>query len=181
MLLTLLDNTICYDLRMPNYSKVSTILVDFAYTLCFPKTDESIESLNNHYTELKKTNSANLKTHFIINTQLLAELKKIKSTCSLHIFTSGYMHTDDMFSQYLNPIFESAITTKELGMPKSFPNTYKILANKLSIPIEELLFIDDKIKNVQAAQTAGAVGIQFINTAKTLEELASKIQQSNQI
>lgn len=159
---------------MQTDSNIDTILVDFSFTLCFPKTEKSIDSLNGHYAELKKDNSKLYALDsFILNTQLLQVLKEYKNTCSIHIFTSGFMHTDPAFAEYLHPVFDSFITSKELNYPKSFPDVYKIIANKLGTQTNHMLFIDDQHKNVAAAQKAGVSGIQFTNTTEVIQKLHS--------
>lgn len=149
------------------------ILVDFSYTLCFPKTKEHISSLNEHYKEIKDKNpNTNALDNFIINQELLDFLKTLKSKFKIYIFTSGFMHSDPKIKPYLNPVFDGYLTSHELGLPKSFPDAYKVIANKLGVRVENILFIDDQQKNVQAAISAGAQGIQFTNN----DELINKIQ-----
>ena len=160
---------------MPN--KIKVILLDFSYTLCFPKTKEIVDSLDGLYTEIKKSNAQkSIAESFIINQELLNFLQTLKTKSKLYVFTSGTMYTDPQIMQYLQPVFDGYITSQELKMPKSFPNVYKLIANKLDISVAEILFIDDVQKNVIAAQTAGAQAMKFTDNASVIQQIKSLIQ-----
>lgn len=160
---------------------ISVLLVDFSYTLCFPKTAETVASLNGLYKEiLQNDTTAQTLDHFIINQELLNFLQTLKAKQKLYIFTSGTMHTDPIIAKILQPIFDGYITSIELQMPKSLPNTYKLIANKLNIHTNELLFIDDQQKNVTAAITAGASALRFSNNTSAIDEIKKILQKSQQ-
>ncbi len=160
--------------------EIKLILLDFSYTLCFPKTDEHIDSLNGLYSEImQKNNSANPLDSFILNQELLDFLKTQKANHKIFVFTSGHMHTDPVIAQYLFPVFDGYITSTELGLPKSFPDVYKVIANKLDVDTEEILFVDDQQKNVLAAQTAGAQAIRFTNNTEVIEEIKKILEKSH--
>ena len=174
MLQTWSDHKLRKLLKMQNNIKV--LLIDFSYTLLFPKSKDIIDSLNGLYSEIKKSDSkANPLESFILNQQLLDYLKTLKSKYKIYIFTSGFIHTDPIFSQYLQPIFDGYITSSELKLPKSFPDVYKIIANKVGVNVGQILFIDDQQKNVSAALTAGAKAIIFSNNTELIKILNSFI------
>lgn len=157
---------------------IKILLLDFSYTLCFPKTKSTIQSLNGLYAEILKKNLAtSILENFIINQELLDYLHTIKMTHKLYIFTSGSMHTDPSFAQILKPIFDGFLTSSELGMPKSFPDVYKIIANKLNVNTNELLFIDDQQVNVQAATIAGVTAIRYTNNTSIIEAIQHHLAQ----
>lgn len=160
---------------------ISVLLIDFSFTLCFPKTAETVASLNGLYTELiQNDHSAQTLDHFIINQELLDFFQTLKSNHKLYIFTSGAMHTDPIISKLLQPIFDGFITTTELKLPKSFPDTFKLIANKLNVDTDEILFIDDQQKNVSAAITAGASAIQYTNNHPVISEVKRILQKGQQ-
>ncbi len=151
---------------------IKVLLLDFSYTLCFPKTKESIESLNGLYADIiRKNPTANPLENFIINQELLNYLQTLKTTQKIHLFTSGTMHSDPTIAQMLQPIFDGYITSIELNMPKSFPDTYKVIANKLNTDLKEILFIDDQQKNIEAATIAGIQAIRFTNNISVIEAI----------
>lgn len=155
---------------------IKIILLDFSFTLCFPKTKETIKSLNGFYADIVKKNpGANPLENFIINQELLDYLQTIKTTYKIYIFTSGSMHTDPAFAQKLNPTFDGYFTSADLGMPKSFPDAYKIIANKLNVNTDDLLFVDDQQANIQAATIAGAHAIRYVNNNSAIEAIKQQL------
>jgi 2-haloacid dehalogenase len=57
--------------------------------------------------------------------------------------------------------FEGIVVSGEEKMNKPVKDIYLILLNRYHIDPERTIFIDDKLKNVQAAEEAGMKGIQF--------------------
>ena len=68
-------------------------------------------------------------------------------------------------------LFQPALLSYEMGVRKPNPKAFKILLEQLSLPPEEIFFIDDKNVNVQAAEKLGIKGIHFIHPEKLEEEL----------
>lgn len=153
-------------------NKIKVILLDFSYTLCFPKTKENVNSLSGLYSEsLEKDSSSTALDNFILNQELLDYLQTLKTTHKIYIFTSGLIHTDPTIQTILKPIFDGYITSIELKLPKTFPNAYKIIANKLGVNTDNILFIDDQQKNVVAAKTAGALAIRYTNNIDVISQI----------
>lgn len=158
---------------------IKIVLLDFSFTLCFPKTKETVASLNGLYADIVKKNpGANPLEDFIINQELLDYLQTIKTTHKIYIFTAGSMHTDPAFAQKLKPTFDGYFSSAELGMPKSFPDAYKVIANKLNVNTNQLLFVDDQQANVQAASIAGVNAIRYTNNNATIELIRKQLAQS---
>jgi len=59
--------------------------------------------------------------------------------------------------------FEFFIRSHEVGFRKPNPKIYKIALKKLNLLPDECVFIDDKLKNVDAAKKLGMHGILFKN------------------
>ena len=67
---------------------------------------------------------------------------------------------------------EHTFTSYKLGLLKPNYRIYEAVKNTLNVPYTHLLFIDDKSKNVTAAQELGIKGIIF-NRATILSEIKS--------
>jgi HAD superfamily hydrolase (TIGR01509 family) len=139
--------------------KIKVILVDFSFTICFPKNQKDI-------------------VDFVFNQELLNYLVSLKSNHKIYLFTAGVLHTEPSIAQKLQPIFDGIFTTGEIGISKYNPNSYKLISNKLNVNVDELLFIDDQKENVQAAITAGASAVKFENTASTVSQITKIISDS---
>ena len=85
------------------------------------------------------------------------------------------MHTEPACAQKLKPTFDGYFSSAELGMPKSFPDAYKVIANKLNVNTNQLLFIDDQQANVQAASIAGVNAIRYTNNNATIELIRKQL------
>lgn len=157
---------------------IKVLLFDFARVILFPNTGESIDLLNGHYTQLKKDNgSYNPLDTFILNQELLDYIeKKNNSGFTSYIFTSGYIHTDPELGEIINKYFKISFTTTQIGLPKSFPKSFEIVAKYLEVNTNEIIFIDDQLKNVEAANNAGVKGVQFTNNDETIASIKELIK-----
>jgi putative hydrolase of the HAD superfamily len=58
-------------------------------------------------------------------------------------------------------LFDDVISSAVVGLAKPDPQIYRLAAERLSLPIEECLFIDDLDRNVEAARAVGMTAIHF--------------------
>jgi haloacid dehalogenase superfamily, subfamily IA, variant 3 with third motif having DD or ED/haloacid dehalogenase superfamily, subfamily IA, variant 1 with third motif having Dx(3-4)D or Dx(3-4)E len=73
--------------------------------------------------------------------------------------------------QKLDDVFDAMVISAEVGLIKPDPRIYHLALAKLGARPEESVFIDDVPANVDAARSAGMVGIEFAQPEKVLEEL----------
>ena len=73
--------------------------------------------------------------------------------------------------QKLDDVFDAMVISAEVGLIKPDPRIYRLALAKLGARPEESVFIDDVPANVDAARSAGMVGIEFTQPEKVLEEL----------
>ena len=66
-------------------------------------------------------------------------------------------------------LFTPVVLSCEIGVKKPNPEAFQILLKKLKQPASSVLFIDDRIENVEAAKIQGIDAIHFINP-KQLKE-----------
>lgn len=71
-------------------------------------------------------------------------------------------------------LFHPVLLSYEIGVKKPNPEVFKILLEKLQKPASDVLFIDDRIENVEAAKKQGIDSIQFINPGQLKEELEER-------
>ena len=110
------------------------------------------------------------KIHETYNTELITFLKNESQHIQKYIFTSGTI-TDDVREEFANEIFTGIFTSAQLGSPKSLPYTYEQIAATLKVPTKKLVFFDDQLKNITAAQKAGVVSHLFETTPFLVEQL----------
>lgn len=67
--------------------------------------------------------------------------------------------------------FDGRVVSGEEKMRKPFPQFYKVLLDRFGIQPEESLFIDDNLRNVEAAKAVGLVTIHFQSPQQLREKL----------
>ena len=68
-------------------------------------------------------------------------------------------------------LFQPVLLSYAIGVKKPSPEAFKILLNELQLPASRVLFIDDRIENVEAARKLGIDAIQFLSPEQLQEEI----------
>jgi putative hydrolase of the HAD superfamily len=75
----------------------------------------------------------------------------------------------------IDELFEVVVDSAFVGTRKPEPEIYAITLERLGVPAEACVFVDDLEPNVDAAKTAGMRGIVHRETAQTIAELESML------
>ena len=70
--------------------------------------------------------------------------------------------------------FDPCLLSYELGVEKPDAKIYEILIHRLDLPAEEIVFIDDKIENVEAAKALGIDAILFVSHQDLIKEFSER-------
>lgn len=68
-------------------------------------------------------------------------------------------------------LFDAVVISGEVGLRKPDPAIYALAAQRLGLPPEQIVFVDDLRPNVRAAAAAGMVGVQHVDLDTTVSEL----------
>jgi putative hydrolase of the HAD superfamily len=68
-------------------------------------------------------------------------------------------------------LFDAVVISGEVGLRKPDPAIYALAAQRLDLPPEQIVFVDDLRPNVHAAVAAGMVGVQHVDVGTTIDEL----------
>jgi len=107
--------------------------------------------------------------------QLLAELHAGGTRVAL-LSNAGFDFSDPFRHSPMAAYFEAMFVSAELGLIKPDPEIYRVAARELGISLEQMVFIDNKKINVDAAVALGVTGHVFTTVAELrafLESLAS--------
>ena len=107
--------------------------------------------------------------------QLLAELHEGGTRVAL-LSNAGFDFSDPFRHSPMAAYFEAMFVSAELGLIKPDPEIYRVTARELGIDLEQMVFIDNKKINVDAAVALGVTGHVFTTVAELrafLESLAS--------
>ncbi|MBS0653633.1 MAG: HAD family phosphatase [Verrucomicrobia bacterium] len=70
--------------------------------------------------------------------------------------------------------FDPCLLSHEIGVEKPDPKAFEVLLKELKFPAQDVVFIDDKLENVQAAKALGIDAIVFESTDQIKRELAQR-------
>lgn len=74
---------------------------------------------------------------------------------------AGFDYADPLRRSPLGALFERVFLSAELGIIKPDPEIYRAVARELGVPLEALVFVDNKAVNVDAAVALGVTGHVF--------------------
>ncbi|OGG14767.1 hypothetical protein A2773_04090 [Candidatus Gottesmanbacteria bacterium RIFCSPHIGHO2_01_FULL_39_10] len=150
---------------------VTHLLFDFSRVLLLPKDGNYKGMLNDLYRKIIKTPGYKFFDYFELNKELLKFIGKLKNKYTVSIFTTDIIQKDPALREILNNNFKNIFAANDLGVSKKDPNSYKLIANKLQCSPNEIIYIDDNQKNVEAAKSAGINAIYFMNNQQILFEI----------
>lgn len=70
--------------------------------------------------------------------------------------------------------FDPCLLSCEMGLEKPDPKAYELLLKTINLPAEEIVFIDDKAENVEAAKAIGIDAIVFESEKQVRDELTKR-------
>ncbi len=70
--------------------------------------------------------------------------------------------------------FSPVLLSYEIGAKKPDPKAFKILLERLGVPPDQVLFIDNKPANVEGAQAMGIKSIHFTNKKQLIKDLRKR-------
>src|SRR5208283_2794800 len=131
---------------------IIALLCDFSRTLVFPKDSGYQGDLNPLNLRLKsEVKDYHAPDYFELNHQLLEYLRASKNRFKLYIFTTGLLQEEPGIAEYTG-FFDGIFCAEELGLSKADPQSYKSIARMMGFAPGQVLFLDDKRENVEAAK-----------------------------
>lgn len=142
---------------------ITTILSDFSQVIIKPKDKNYSGALNLIHRDLveKFGERYNIFDYFEVNTKLLDFYKTLKPRFSVNMFTTDILQSHPLLRPLLDATFENIFVAKDLGLSKKESGAYVFVAEKLQARPENILYIDDQVKNVEAAQSAGLRALRY--------------------
>ena len=152
---------------------IKTILSDLSYVLIFPKNNSYHDELNALYQKVGSKDDFVFGEYFVINQSLFDYYKSLKSNFEIAMYTSGTLQNAKDIKDKVSETFSKVYSASELGISKKDPNSYILIADKLKKETSEILFIDDTLANVEAAQRAGVNAVRFQSNEVLFKEMKS--------
>jgi len=154
------------------------LITDMSKVLLFAKNPDYTGGLNELHEELTQKGDYDFWSYFEINQELLDFYGKINKKLPVHIFTSKYVQEYPPLKEKLEGNFSGILSAKRMGIHKSEDSTYEELAKQIGFQPEEILYVDDKQINVDAARGAGLDTIKFESNEQVMSEIEIKLSET---
>lgn len=156
---------------------IKALLFDFSRTLLFPKDIKYPGELNALHRKSAQDPNYDFLANFELNEELLDFLEHLKDRYKLYIFTSGTIQNAPEIKDRVAAVFEKIFSAEEMMVSKKEPESYKKIAARLGLPAEDILFVDDLPGNIQAANIAGLVTVQYKDNKSLMDYISGLEQQ----
>jgi HAD superfamily hydrolase (TIGR01509 family) len=151
---------------------ITTLLFDFSRVLIHPKDKEYLGGMNELHHDLNAKNMPyEFSDYFVLNQELLDFLKTIKDRFSIVMFTKETLQNRPEVKIKTDVVFEKTFSAKELGIEKTDPHSYLFVCKELNAQPREVLFIDDTVKNIEAAEKAGLDTMHYVSNDLVINKL----------
>jgi epoxide hydrolase-like predicted phosphatase len=104
---------------------------------------------------------------------LIDALRKLRSTHRTALLSNAFSDLRKMVTERMKfaDAFDEMIISAEVGMMKPDPRIYQLTAERLNVPPQQAVFVDDVSRNVVGAEDTGMLGILYKDTPQVLAEL----------
>lgn len=150
---------------------IKALVTDFSRVLLSPVETNYTAGLNTLHRELTSRGEYNFWEYFQLNETLLKFYKTLGEKLPVYIFTSEYIQEHPALQPHLAGVFVNVFSAATLNIKKSDPTTYKIIAEKIKLLPEEILYVDDKQSNLDRASEAGMNVLIFNSNEQVIPDI----------
>ena len=150
---------------------IKAFLSDFSRVLLSPKDDTYSEGLNALHKKLSAGGAYDFWAYFKLNQDLLGYYKNLGERIPVYMFTTEHIQEHPSLQPELAGVFRQTFSGARLGLDKTEPQSYSFIAKEIGFQPEEILYIDDKQANLDAAHKAGMAVIHFENNNQAMEDI----------
>jgi len=157
---------------------ITTILSDFSRVILLPKDKNYKGTLNGLYKELIERGSPfNFFDYFEFNDEILNLYSMLKKKYSINIFTSGTIQNTKEVKEKLGNSFDNVFTAADYQLNKEDPSAYEFIVKKLGVNPDQILYIDDEIRDIEAANKARLNTIHYEEFQKLLGKIKKALNK----
>jgi FMN phosphatase YigB (HAD superfamily) len=111
-----------------------------------------------------------------LDTQLLDYIGDLHHRYRIGLLTNSVadMVSDIISENHLKDHFDTVVISGEVGLIKPQPEIFKLTLKRLSVDRTEAIFIDDRVRHVEAARQFGLDSIQYQGLSQLKTELAHR-------
>lgn len=115
--------------------------------------------------------SEDLRPYEQLNARMLQLLKRLRPTYTIATLCNGGSRQAMMRKFRLHELVDLMIFDNEEGISKPDERIYLLMLERLGLRPEEVVFIDDKHANIEAARRLGLASIHFKTARQAIKEL----------
>ncbi|OGI20946.1 MAG: hypothetical protein A3J06_04690 [Candidatus Moranbacteria bacterium RIFCSPLOWO2_02_FULL_48_19] len=152
---------------------LTALLSDFSRVLLVPKDRKYTGGLNVLHKRLvaELRGTYQIFDYYELNDELLDFYQSLRGKYPINIFTTDTIQNHPEIRARLEPIFDHIFAANDLGLNKKDPQAYIVIAEKLHLDPHEIVYVDDQLKNVEAANAAGLTAFQYSNNQETIKKI----------
>ena len=108
-----------------------------------------------------------------LDTRLVDYLQSLRPRYKTAILSNAWLNAREWFTEIhgLGDAVEEIIISAEEGVAKPDARIYQIAADRLGVQLDEAVFVDDMLANVEAARAAGMRGVHFQSTDQAIADI----------
>lgn len=149
---------------------------DFSRVVLSPKDDDYTKGLNALHKKLSAGGDYDFWSYFRLNHDLLAFFKTIGEYIDIYMFTTEYIQEHPALQPQLSGVFKRVFSGARLGLKKIDPQSYYFIAQKIGLKPEEILYMDDKQVNLDAAKEAGMMVVHYETNNQAKKDIAEVLK-----
>ncbi len=156
---------------------IKALVSDFSWVLLLAVDKNYTGSLNALHRELSVKGDYDFWQYFRLNKDLLAFYKMLQPRLKLYIFTTEYIQEHSALQPHLEGVFTTVFSGGRLGIQKDTEG-YAVIAQKVGVQPNEILYIDDNKSNISAAREAGMMAVYYESNDQTIKDINRLIAES---
>jgi len=108
-----------------------------------------------------------------LDEELLSFLGSLRPLYKTAILSNAWLDAREAFTQIykVGRAVDIIIISAEEGLAKPDPQLFELAASRLEVQPDEAVFVDDFVRNVEAARSIGMKGVLFENTTQAIAEV----------
>lgn len=157
---------------------IKALVTDFSRVLLSPREVDYAGGLNALHRDLTGRGDYDFWEYFQLNEELLEFYKTLGQKIRVYMFTSEYIQEHTALQPKLERVFVKVFSAARLNIKKSDSETYRVIAEKIGIKPEEILYIDDKQSNLDCAAETGMSVLRFDSNEQVIPEIKHNLTKS---
>ena len=112
------------------------------------------------------------------NTELLDYIQNDLSAYKIGVLSNA---NQDVMSGIFSPeqleLFDATILSYHVGLTKPDGTMFELMSEKLDVPADQCIFVDDKAENIVASEIMGMTGVLYQDATQCIDDISGVLTQ----